>query len=100
MEDAGGTVQVDYDEATSTLTVTGELDGPDLADLVRRLREQVETDDVGLDLSGVTFLPSSAISALVDVRRHAKEHAHALRVRADDGTIAARILYLSAFPRD
>jgi anti-anti-sigma factor len=97
---ADGSVQVDYDETTSVLTVSGELDGPAMDGVAQSASEHLQAGDLALDLSGVTFLPSSAISALVGVRRHAKECGHVLRVSADDGTIAARILYLSAFPKD
>jgi anti-sigma B factor antagonist len=59
----------------SVIEVAGELDLSNVSDLEARLAEQLRVDPhVAVDLSGVTFMDSSALGALVGALKRAREH--------------------------
>lgn len=48
---------------------------------------RADTTEVVVDLSGVTFLDSSGISALIKERRLADEHGKLMRISGAEGTV-------------
>jgi anti-sigma B factor antagonist len=76
-------VSVDRDGPVATVLVAGEIDvasRPLLDDAIREAVAADGTESVVVDLSGVTFLDSSGIAALLKGRRVADEHQVAYRV--------------------
>jgi anti-sigma B factor antagonist len=66
-------IQSNFDEGVTFLLVTGDVDIATAGEL-REAGEQAITDVTGtlrIDLSGVTFMDSSGISALVAIRNAA-----------------------------
>lgn len=93
-------VQLSLDEEHHVLLVTGELDAVSAAEL----REQVllHSHDFSkplvVDLSGVQFLPSVAVGVLATTLRSAANASGSLELLAAEGTIAQRVLQITALP--
>lgn len=64
------------------LAAEGDLDVRTAPDLQREVSRALDgaSGDVELDLSGVTFLDSSALGALVEIKRVVEDDGRALRV--------------------
>jgi anti-anti-sigma factor len=62
------------------LRVEGEVDVSNAAALGTNLRQLVETDHVVVDLTGVSFMDSSGVSALIAATKHAANSGTSLRV--------------------
>lgn len=83
-----------FDEGSSTLTVTGEID--EAAGVV--LREEISkysrefSRGLRIDLSGVDYFPSLAVGVLATARRKAAQAGVGLGLLAAEGTVAQRVL--------
>jgi anti-anti-sigma factor len=62
------------------LRVEGEVDLSNAGGLGTNLRQLVETDHVVVDLTGVTFMDSTGVSALIAATKHAANSGTSLRV--------------------
>jgi anti-anti-sigma factor len=62
------------------LRVEGEVDVSNAGALGTTLRQLVETDHVVVDLTGVSFMDSTGISALIAATKHAANSGTSLRV--------------------
>lgn len=93
---------VSYDEQTSTLRLSGELDelvADQLRDDIAR-HSAGHTRSITLDLTDVTFLPSVAIGIVAGSQGRARSHGCELVLRAAQGSVASRVLTLVAFDHD
>ena len=83
-----------FDEATSVLTVRGEVD--EAAGVVLREELSKYSRDferrVTVDLSEVEYLPSLAIGVLATARRTADRAGVGLGLRAVEGSLSQRVL--------
>lgn len=73
------------DPAHPVLHASGDIDmtsAPELTDIGLRTLDTGAPSGVTVDLSAVTFLDSSGISALVAVNRHALENGQTFTLRA------------------
>jgi anti-anti-sigma factor len=83
----------------ATVTVTGRLDAlttPEMRTELTRL-EQADVHDITIDLSGVEFVDSAGLAALVKAMKTAREHGgdvELIRPRSDD---AYRVFQLTKF---
>jgi len=80
------------------VTVRGEVDvmtAPRLRDAVARAFDAPEAGAVVLDLTGVTFLGSNGLAALVDAVTEARQRREPLRVVVDDTRPVLRPLQLT-----
>lgn len=64
--DIGHRLDISAGEDDSTLIVAGELDVATCNDLAEQLAANNGTDSIRLDLSGVTFIDSSALRILIE----------------------------------
>jgi anti-anti-sigma factor len=88
-----------FDEATGTLVVTGDLDGHAGQVLAERLDQHLPPTTGGrLDLSGVQFLPSHAVSVIARAWVATSAHDRVLELVAAPGTIARSVLDVVALP--
>lgn len=89
-------VQVAYRDGTLTMTLTGEVD----LDSAPRLHQAVQEADAPwgthmvADLSGVTFMDSTGVHALLACYERAQDHGGTLSVTGAHGLVE-RVLYLS-----
>jgi anti-anti-sigma factor len=86
-----------YDEATRTLTVSGDLDEAGALELQRRLTSLM-TDharDLVMDLSSVGSLPSLAVGVIAAARADMRAHFHRLELVAPQGSPVGRVLLRS-----
>lgn len=89
-------VQVAHRHGTLTVTLTGEVD----LDTSPRLHQALQEGDapwgthVVADLSGVTFMDSTGVRALLACYERAQEHGGTLSITGAGGLVE-RILYLS-----
>lgn len=92
--------EYDYDHDLSVLRVTGELDGGEVSDLKQQIDDHTQSFTLPLviDLSGVDYLPSLAVSALVFAIRRADQRGGSVQLVAGEGTIAERVLAVSGVP--
>jgi anti-anti-sigma factor len=89
-----------YDDASSTLLVSGsvdELSGVALRDAIDKHSENL-TQEVSVNLSDVDFLPSLGIGVLAIAMRTAEENGSRIILVAADGTIAAQVLSICGLP--
>lgn len=86
-----------FDEATAALTVTGDIDDSNVQDLAAALADRSALD-LTVDLTGVTYLPSVAVGALVDALRKAETNGGSVTVTAGPGTIAEHVLRVTGIP--
>jgi anti-anti-sigma factor len=83
--------------STASVAMSGELDLHSAGDLIRSVQHLVATgtiDDLGLDLSGLEFIDSSGLHAILRCRNHLLEHGIALRVVAVSPPVA-RVIHLA-----
>jgi anti-anti-sigma factor len=66
------------DGADATLVVTGDLDAYTVGELEVQMRRLGVDSDVRIDLSGVTFMDSSGIRAVVRLDNALREQGHEL----------------------
>ena len=93
------TFVVDHDQATSVLTVSGDVDEvstPLLRDAIEEASAGF-TRSIAVDLSAVTYLPSVVIGVLAKAQQEFSGSS-AMELIAADGTIAQRVLTVCAFP--
>jgi anti-sigma B factor antagonist len=94
-------VDVSRDGDTSVIAVSGELDvstGPDLSDAAVNALNEADCHRLALDLSGLSFIDSSGINALIGIR-DASHRAHAaLRISRMSPRVA-EVLRLTAVDR-
>ena len=83
-----------YDEATRTLTLSGDLDEGGASELRRRLTDLMadHTRDLVMDLTSVATLPSSAVGVIAAARADMRAHFHHLELVASQGSVAGRVL--------
>jgi anti-sigma B factor antagonist len=65
----------EYANGSVVITVAGELDlatRPDLCDYVHHILN-IHADTVIIDLAGITFIDACGLSALIVLRRHARD---------------------------
>ncbi len=93
---AGLDVRVAYRAGTLALTLTGEIDLDSVAVLHQAIREARAPwgTHVAIDLSGVTFMDSTGIHALLTCYQRARDHGGSLSVTGAQGVVE-RVLHLS-----
>ena len=76
-------VEVVVDGTDVHVTVVGEIDAASAAPLKRRLEEVIESTSgaVVLNMSGVSFIDSTGLSALLNLRQHLAERHRTLTLR-------------------
>lgn len=89
------------DDASRTLTVSGDIEG-DAAQQFEAALAALLADGVGgtVDLSGVSYLPSAATGPLMVAVRDARREGTPLRLFAASGTIADRVLLTMGVDHD
>jgi anti-anti-sigma factor len=89
-----------YDDATSTLLVSGsvdELSGVALREAIEKHSEGC-TQEMSVNLTDVDFLPSLGIGVLAIAMRTAEENGSRINLVAADGTIAQQVLSICGLP--
>jgi anti-anti-sigma factor len=83
-----------YDDATSSLLVSGSVDEMSGTQLREAIHEHSNsfTRDLTVDLTDVDFLPSLGVGVLAVAMRTAKEQDVTLDLLAASGTIAQQVL--------
>ncbi len=91
---------VNFDETSSVLTVSGEIDdefrAQELRDAIAE-RSGGFTKRLVVDLSDVTYLPSVAVGVLAKAQRQFDDESQ-LELVAAQGSIAQRVLVVCALP--
>jgi anti-anti-sigma factor len=95
-----GPFDVEFDESTRTLAVSGEVDESAALALRDALSASTETYQrpVVVDLTSVGFLPSVAVGVLAKAMQQATRAGHPIELRAEEGSIAQRVLQVCALP--
>lgn len=95
-----GSFSTDYDATAQVLTVTGEVDETAAAELrdVIDARTESFARSLTLDLSAVDYLPSAAVGVLARAHQQATAAGQTLELRADEGSIAQRVLLVCGLP--
>ena len=91
-------VRVGMIDGGCTVTVAGEVDtlgAPVLGGCLDQLLARPDVRTVELDLSGVTFLDSAGLTALVRAHRRAEGTGRVLRVRCGTGRAVLRPLQIT-----
>jgi anti-anti-sigma factor len=89
-----------YDDATSTLLVSGsvdELSGVALREAIDKHSEGL-TLELSVNLTDVDFLPSLGIGVLAIAMRTAEENGSRISLVAANGTIAQQVLSICGLP--
>ena len=93
---------MDFDATSGVLTVSGDLDEQPTADLPparsRRAQRGVRAERIVLDLTGVTYLPSTAVAVLARASQEFKSSGTTFEVAAAAGSVAQRVLTVCAMP--
>ena len=89
-----------FDAASGTLTVAGDVDEHNAAALREGIEKHSQMYSIGmvLDLSSVTYLPSTAVGVLVRADQEFATAGTAFELAAATGTIAERVLTVCAMP--
>ena len=89
-----------FDAASGTLTVAGDVDEHNAAALREGIEKHSQMYSLGmvLDLSSVTYLPSTAVGVLVRADQEFATAGTAFELAAATGTIAERVLTVCAMP--
>lgn len=89
-----------FDAAAGTLTIAGDVDEQNAAGLREGIEKysQMYSLDVVLDLTAVTFLPSTAVGVLVRAGQEFAAAGTTFELAAAAGTIAERVLTVCAMP--
>ncbi len=89
-----------YDDATSTLVVSGSVD--ELSGVALRAAIEKHSDgctqEMSVDLTDVDFLPSLGIGVLAVAMRTAEENGSRIALVAANGTIAQQVLSICGLP--
>ncbi len=91
-------VRIDTSDGGCTVTVVGDVDSVSAPALSGRLAELLARPEVGvveLDLTGVTFLDSAGLTALVCAHRAAQRAGQQLRMRCGTGRAVLRPLEIT-----
>lgn len=96
MQERGFDARVDPE--TGVIVISGDVDDAEAFGRVVLSRVEVPATTTTVDLSGVTFFPSSAIGVLVRARKTAQRCAGIFEVTSDRHSIAYRVLQVSGFP--
>lgn len=93
---AGLDVKVAYLAGTLTVTLSGEIDLDSVTLLHQAIQEAHAPwgTHLAIDLSGVTFMDSTGVHALLTCYQHAQDHGGAMSVTGAQG-IVERVLHLS-----
>ena len=91
---------ITFDVASGTLTVAGDIDEHNAAALREGVEKHSQMYSVGmvLDLSDVTYLPSTAVGVLVRADQEFAAAGTTFELAAAAGTIAERVLTVCAMP--
>jgi anti-anti-sigma factor len=91
---------ITFDAASGTLTVAGDVDEHNAAGLREGIEKhsQMYSLDTVLDLTAVTFLPSTAVGVLVRADQEFAVAGTRFELAAASGTIAERVLTVCAMP--
>ena len=91
---------ITFDVASGTLTVAGDVDEHNAAALREGIEKHSQMYSVGmvLDLSAVTYLPSTAVGVLVRADQEFAAAGTPFELAAAAGTIAERVLTVCAMP--
>lgn len=84
-------IEISHTESGATIELGGELDSATYPLLVERFDELVAAGERGqvlLDLTGVTFIDSAGMRAIIVIERSAQEHDVALAVRPPAGPVS------------
>ncbi len=77
-------------DSCATVMAVGEIDVASSSDLLACLEQALtEADDVRLDLDGVTFIDSTGVSVLLQVKVHAERLRRTMRVVAASPAVVA-----------
>ena len=89
-----------FDAASGALTVAGDVDEHNAAALREGIEKHSQMYSIGmvLDLSAVTYLPSTAVGVLVRADQEFAAAGTAFELAAATGTIAERVLTVCAMP--
>ena len=89
-----------FDAASGTLTVTGDVDEHNAAALREGIEKHSQMYSVGMviDLTAVTYLPSTAVGALVRADQEFAASGATFELAAAAGSIAERVLTVCAMP--
>jgi len=89
-----------FDAASGALTVAGDVDEHNAAALREGIEKHSQMYSIGmvLDLSGVTYLPSTAVGVLVRADQEFSAAGTEFELAAAAGTIAERVLTVCAMP--
>ncbi|WP_170981483.1 STAS domain-containing protein [Nocardioides dongxiaopingii] len=95
-----GPFEVEFDESTQILAVSGEVDESTAVALRDALDAATATyqRSVVVDLSSVGFLPSVGVGVLAKALQRATGAGHPIELRAEAGSIAQRVLQVCALP--
>jgi anti-anti-sigma factor len=91
---------LNFDAASGTLMVAGDVDEHNAAGLREGIEKHSQMYSVGtvLDLTAVTYLPSTAVGVLVRAGQEFAAAGTAFELAAAAGTIAERVLTVCAMP--
>jgi anti-sigma B factor antagonist len=91
-----GELSVSRDGGTIVVAVSGEVDESNADEIARALDDLARSDGQGLviDLSGLDFIGSAGIRALLSVNRTVPASAGLIRIVAPEGSLTRRILLL------
>ena len=91
---------ITFDAASGTLTVVGDVDEDNAAALREGIEKHSQMYSVGtvLDLTSVTYLPSTAVGVLVRADQEFAAAGIQFELAAAAGTIAERVLTVCAMP--
>ncbi len=88
----------DLDPHRDVITLSGELDeaaSVELREILSKVSDDL-TSDLAIDLTAVSFMPSTAIGVLASSREKARRNGATFVLVAPTGTLAARLLTICA----
>ena len=92
---SGAAIPLSISRSSSGLVVSGEVDASNVARLVGSLTPLPgESGEVTLDMSGVAFMDSSGLRALIDAHRRAEQSLRRLMI-TNPSRIVLRLIDLS-----
>lgn len=96
----GYSIRVEREGAVTVLRVAGEVEDAGASALRGDIARVIDEpgNELVIDLTEVTFLPSVAVGILVRALKEAEDKGCPLEFRAAGGTIAQRVLLVCALP--
>ncbi|MFW6776046.1 STAS domain-containing protein [Nocardioides sp. CPCC 205120] len=93
---------LDFDAAPGRLTLAGDIEAHHDADLLDSISQASggHERDVFIDLSAVTFLPSSIVGTLLRARALAARNGAAVTLAARAETVPKRVLEVCGVPHE